>query len=479
MLIIISDLHLLDETSGRHNPSFGAFEHVFLPHIVALAKSKGAQEIKLLLLGDTFDFLRTEHWFSVDLADRPWGSRGLLDVPVPRPESETEACTHRILGRFPERGGKESLPTDTILYQNWEAIEFIRDFGERMRQELRRELPVEVIFIPGNHDRICNLYPSLRDAVHQMLGTSLAEGAVLREPDGRWWFRDDYCDEAHGVFARHGHQFDLWNYGGGTDFTRLGHIRTSVGEPLGVEFAAKLPYRLRQFQREGVPVSDVLIEEMKELGLVRPFTHALQWLYYRFKNTKENDVRHALDTSFREVFSELLSIEFMRRWRAPNTNVDTLVRALSSRWFGWFPKTLVKSLDAEAILPFFAGIGPNPGEADLDVHLQAAYQETIWRENKHINYIVYGHTHFPMQRPLDSSYGHDVVYINSGSWRQNIVRTMGPDKDHDFMKFGQIAYTIFYRGDEDLEEKQPGTVSYESWVGQRKRIYPEGSLARL
>jgi UDP-2,3-diacylglucosamine pyrophosphatase LpxH len=479
MLIIVSDLHFVDETSGRHNPSFGAFEHVFLPHIVALARRKDAKEIKLLLLGDTFDFLRTEGWFAEDLADRPWGANGLLDVPVPRPGSATEARCLRILGTLPENGGKETLPTDTILHQNWESIAFIREFGERVRHELKRDIPVEVIFIAGNHDRLCNLYPSLRDETRRLLGASIADGAVEREPNGTWWFRDDYIDEAHGVYARHGHQYDFWNFGGGTDYTRMGHIRTPVGDPLGVEFAAKLPYRLRQFKDAGEKVSEALIEEMKELGLVRPFTHAMQWLYYRFKNTGRGDVRRVLDQAFHEVFAEMLNVEFMRRWSTPLSKVDIVVRAISSRWLRWLPKTVIRRLDAENLLPFFAGIGPNPRDPDLDAHLVAAFNEPIARENPNIRYILYGHTHFPMESPIEASQTRNVVYINSGSWRQNIFRTLGPGKNHGFMKFGQIAYTIFYRGDEDLEDKRPGTVSYEAWIGKKQKEHPEGSLARL
>jgi UDP-2,3-diacylglucosamine pyrophosphatase LpxH len=479
MLIVISDLHFLDETSGRHNPPHSAFEHVFFPHVAALARSKKAHEIKLVLLGDTFDFLRTEHWFAEDLADRPWGENGLDDVPVPRPDSATEARCLRILGALPAAGGKGGVPADTILHQNWESIAFIREFGARMREELGRDIPVEVIFLPGNHDRICNLYPSLRDATCTMLGTSIEDGAIQREPDGSWWFRNDYIDEAHGVYARHGHQYDIWNFGGGEDLSRLGHLRTPVGDPLGVEFAAKLPYRLRQLQSEGANVGDGLIEEMKELGLVRPFTHAMQWLYYRFKNTGRGEVRKVLDVAFQEVFAELLNVDFLRRWRAPNTNLDMAVRMISSRWFRWLPKTLVRRLDAENLLPFFAGVGPNPRDPDLDAHLHAACREEALVEHPKLRYVLYGHTHFPMLRPLDGSRGRDIVYVNTGSWRQNIFRTMGTNRNHSFMKFGQITYTIFYRGDEDLGEKRPGSVSFESWVGQRQRIDPEGYTPRL
>ncbi|MEP7220973.1 MAG: hypothetical protein ABI876_18755, partial [Bacteroidota bacterium] len=225
MLVVISDLHFLDESAGRHNPAAGAFERIFFPHIVSLARSRGARELKLLLLGDTFDFIRTEHWFRDPLEDRPWGRNGLADIPLPRPGSATERRALSILGTLPADGKKESVPEDTILHRNWESLRFFREFPDRLRAELGApDLPVEVILMPGNHDRIINLYPSVRDAVRDILGVTVARGTVEGNPDGEWWYLNEYLDEAHGVFARHGQQFDFWNYGGGADLSRRGHI---------------------------------------------------------------------------------------------------------------------------------------------------------------------------------------------------------------------------------------------------------------
>jgi hypothetical protein len=250
MLIVISDLHLLDETAGKHNPSYGAFENVFLPHVVSLAKANRAKEIRLVLLGDTFEMLRTEHWLEAPPEERPWGAHGLADVKATRVGGETEKWCLRILGVMPDDGRKESVPEDTILHRNWDSLRFIREFGDRMRRELGAELPVSTLYIPGNHDRLTNLYPSLRDAARSILDVTVAPSTVQGDPDGEWWFLNEYLDEKHGVFARHGHQYDPLNFGGGNDFTREGHLQVPIGDLLAVEFATKLPYRLSLYRQE-------------------------------------------------------------------------------------------------------------------------------------------------------------------------------------------------------------------------------------
>ena len=83
MLIVISDLHFVDETAGKHNLPPRAFTNVFLSNVLNLARSKGATEIKLLLLGDIPDLIRSHQWFLEAPENRPWGANGLADVPIP------------------------------------------------------------------------------------------------------------------------------------------------------------------------------------------------------------------------------------------------------------------------------------------------------------------------------------------------------------------------------------------------------------
>ena len=75
MIIFISDLHFVDETAGKQNIPTSAFE-LFLSNIKTHSeKTKNKdKEVKIVFLGDIFDFLRTEEWFKEKEEDRPWGS---------------------------------------------------------------------------------------------------------------------------------------------------------------------------------------------------------------------------------------------------------------------------------------------------------------------------------------------------------------------------------------------------------------------
>ncbi|MGO9661599.1 MAG: hypothetical protein ACLP7F_25000, partial [Acidimicrobiales bacterium] len=73
MLIVVSDLHFSDGTAGIHYLS----EEVVRRELTALASRARyacARDVKLVLLGDIYDMLRTEAWFEVPPESRPWGA---------------------------------------------------------------------------------------------------------------------------------------------------------------------------------------------------------------------------------------------------------------------------------------------------------------------------------------------------------------------------------------------------------------------
>ena len=90
MLVAISDIHFVDGTAGEHNLPFSAFDNVFLLDVCALASEKEAKEVKVLLLGDIVDLIRSTKWFDLKPEDRPWGKRGLSDIPTPQKGREKE-----------------------------------------------------------------------------------------------------------------------------------------------------------------------------------------------------------------------------------------------------------------------------------------------------------------------------------------------------------------------------------------------------
>ena len=57
-------------------------------------------------------------------------------------------------------------------------------------------------------------------------------------------FPHTYEDLAYGVFARHGHEYDKFNYEGGTAYTAEDYQRVPIGDPITTELVARLPYAL-------------------------------------------------------------------------------------------------------------------------------------------------------------------------------------------------------------------------------------------
>ena len=480
MLVAISDIHFVDGTAGEHNLPFSAFNSVFLSDICALASEKDAKEVKVLLLGDIVDLIRSTKWFDVKPEDRPWGKRGLSDIPTPRKRSVTEKQCLKILGQASQRSlGKEkppsSLPKDTVLYKNWKTFKLFRELRSHLSESCGREIPVEIIYIPGNHDRLCNLYPSVRDAIRQALGVSVTKDSVEGDPSAEWWYRSNYFDETHGVYARHGHQYDIWNFGGGNDYTRQGHLHTPIGDVFTTEFAVKIPWILDSLRKKYPEVTKKMVESTKDIDNVRPLSSVMEWIYYRLKKEDLGEIRKAFNEAFDRVVRELLDNQLIQQWRSPYTHIDEALRLASNRWLSWLPKGLVDMLDAEDMLPLVMGMTGGSDDPEKDIYTQAAYNEGIWRENQGIRFVLYGHTHVPLQRPLEGEGGREVFYINTGTWRNRIYRTVGLDKAHDFVDLKQMTYTIIFRKDEDTRGKEPGTLSFDIWTGAKKKHYSKDS----
>jgi UDP-2,3-diacylglucosamine pyrophosphatase LpxH len=476
MLIAISDIHFVDGTAGEHNLPFSAFDSVFLWDVASLAKEKKAKEVKLLLLGDIVDVIRSTQWFDVDPEDRPWGTRGLKDIPSPSKRSTTEKQCLKILGRVAQRSmAKEeppdSLPRDTILYKNWKTFKLLRELEEHLAKWCGRRIPVQIIYVPGNHDRLCNLYPSVRDALRDMLGLAVTHDSVDGDPDGEWWYRYIYGDGDHGVFAMHGHQYDVWNFGGANDRSRNGHLQVPIGDVFTTEFAVKIPWMLDSLRKKYPEITKELVESTKDIDNVRPLSSVMEWIYYRLKKEDHGTIREAFDEAFDRVIKELLDNKLVSQWRSPRTHIDEVLRLASSRWLSWLPKGLVDALDAEDLLPLVMGMTGGPDDPEKDPYTIAAYGESIWREKRDIQFILYGHTHMPVQRAMDGQGGREVCYINTGTWRTRIHKTIGLDKAPDFVDLKQMTYTIIYRKDEDTRGKEPETLSFDIWTGTKKKHY--------
>lgn len=484
MLVVISDLHFVDGTSGNHNLPAKAFEQVFLSSIVGLAQKNKATELKLLLLGDIPDLIRSAQWFDDAPEDRLWGKYGLADIPRPRPHSRTEKRCLDILGRFPESGLREDVPVNTILYQNWGTFHFFRTFHKHLQQMAEKEydienysIPVEIVYVVGNHDRPVNLYPAVRDELQKQLGLTITSETVDGDIDGEWWYKYDFTDEAYGVFTRHGHQFDIYNYNGTDAYTREDHLQVPIGDVIATEIAVNLVVTLESLRGEFPEITDELVEAMQAVDNVRPLGRLMEWFYSKMNEQDNERIREAMDITIDTVVENFFEIEFVQNWKNPNTHVDELIRAASKRPFQRVLDFVMNHSDASRLIELLLPVADRYlKEGGIDDYMEGAFYEDVWKaEDSPIRYVLYGHTHQPLLKPLDSINGRDVIYINTGTWRERLHRTISLDKTANFVSIKQLTYQVFYNEEEDKKNKEMGTIGFDSWTGHQQKQYAKSA----
>ena len=494
MLVVISDLHLIGATIGNHNVPPEWFRHFLCDWVPTLAKERKAQELKVLLMGDIVDLIRTEQWLGIDLSSRPWGGNGRRDIKRaihnrPIGESRTEEQCLRILG------DPRDLKKDTILYQNQQTFNLFRSDSEecfihKIKQVMGDSFKVEVIYLPGNHDRLCNLYPSLRDWLREQLNLTVEKHTVEGEPKGDWWYPYQFKDEAYGVFARHGHEYDPWNYGNprdlphvSGDYPRVEQLQVPIGDVIATEFAVKVPKLLRE--RE-FPYKQEVIENIEQMDNVRPASSVFEFFLSDVRNRTDETVRNELENMFDQVLNELIDI-LGQQWQYPGTLGGIMARVFSApqlKWFRTNPR-LMPYADRlfERLLPYLGMVQERFTDPTKDAHTRAAYNERIWKQDNRIRYILYGHTHNPLIHPLElrnngGTIGEaESVYINTGTWRNRIFRAVAFDPSLEespyFVPLEQITYVVFYSEDED-PYKEPGTTSFDMWTGSTMKSYMGG-----
>ncbi|MBW1917068.1 MAG: metallophosphoesterase [Deltaproteobacteria bacterium] len=428
MLVLISDIHLVDGTAGDHNVPSRAFRYFFQD--VAASVTPRTEEIKLVFLGDIFDLLRTEKWFDFPVAERPWGTK----------ENETEAHANDIFAAI--QNHPENRQTYALLSGS------LKDrFG----------LPLEPlrIYIPGNHDRLCNKYPSLRAKVVDFLG--LNHNPV--QP-----FAHTFQDVNYGVFARHGHEFDKYNYEGGESYTPPDYLRVPIGDPITTELVAKLPYKITD-RLATLPLTPQeklsLRRNFEEVENVRPLSAVIDWLLYQVRQRRW--LKEVIEDTVDEVIREFNDLDFVKgwyrdhdRWTNPFDEADriqTLLYLLEK--FKIFSTEKLSSLLVEA-----------KNYLITDDLLEAAPKEYLHLDSR-IRYVVYGHTHEALTVPLRTvpcnSGRAEHVYLNTGTWRARHRKAIS---DNSFISWKNMTYLFFYHAG----EKETDFPVFETWTGGLKTI---------
>ena len=485
MIVFISDLHigaavpLLPGVGQSMTPSqrslaplqlqlpAGAVEG-FYDDISRLARDAGAKKVTLVLLGDIFDFIQTRVWLN-----RSKGAPQAWRHGDPEEDQVAEVMARIVWDNrafFRAVSGRQSL--------SWEDEEGIA-----------QEIQLERVYIPGNHDRLCNKHPRVRRFVDRVLGL---HRSVADAP-----FDWQLNDSEHAVLARHGHVFDGENFAGRA-LTDPGHLLTPVGDLLTVEIASTLPDRmtsiLESFGRPPSPEITAGLKRDLEAMFSVPGFSALTWFWKRV----------------------------VRRWRGGKCFIAA-VWALAAllwrfarrclrlpRWFGrswgqnvlWALRSAIV-VSVVAALPLIAALmcwrvsalaiplgrvltdGARAIGAEVcallllwgpvivrnpDRWLRKGARDDAKRSMKLapdcVRYIVYGHTHHALQELLTvCPDGRPIYYLNTGTWRQ-VIDLAGDNSD--FASYKTLSYVVVYGQAEQekrLRDGQPRQY-FEGWAGK-------------
>lgn len=425
MIIFISDLHFVDETAGKHNIPPEAFEGVFKDIKRYAGKPK---EIKIVFLGDIFDLNRTTEWFGVEECDRPWG-----DI------SETSKGVKVTAIAIMENIIKKNRKTFDILGGN-----MVKRFGYSVEPER--------IYIPGNHDRLCNIFPELRNMVRNSLGIRKSKDPFPHAVD----------DEAYKVVARHGHEFDVLNFEGSSQPGEPNYNQTAIGDLITTEIAARIPCTIMK-NIDAAKISmtdkekDSLRRNLEQIENVRPYSALFDWLFYQVSD--KPNLKDVINESLKSIIKNFESLEYLNRWykRHDKWNLfssdeaDKLQQAI--RLFKFL------NIDsAEDLMRVYSKIFGAPDSIPVDNSDKCLAEKAseFLTHTSSYRYYVMGHSHNPMQVPIRiTSEGMEQVYINTGTWRKTYVK----GRAGGFVGLKRLTYTIIY------SEKENSKQRYETWTG--------------
>ncbi len=452
MLVVVSDLHLTDEsTSANVHPR--AISKVFLRETIQNARDN-AREIRMVFLGDTFDLVRTDYWIKdVPSDERPWN--GTLS---PRTGTNThpnvESHYRNVLDRILRTRASRAL------------FNSINSLKQESGKGGRRKIPIRVTFVVGNHDRALNAFPSLRKRITEQ----------AREAD-RVEFVTGLRVPEYSVLARHGHEWDEHCHGYEfytrvlnkkskvTRFDKACYRVQTIGEVITAEVMAGLVHRVREKMGSSDPE---FIRQLMEINNVRPQIDAFWWLEWFGRKTLSRKKKAILLDALKESIAAVLNTTLAARWDELIHEIFVFRGDLTDRLEQLLTFLETKTFDELkfdlTLFNFFRGVFGS----SKDHWAEAAGKE--WEGGLHgkIQYVVYGHTHETRTEYFSGLADNRVrMYINTGTYLPLIQRA----RDAGFATANQMTMTFFYRGDEDTEGKKGNMPSMEMWNGIKRKVY--------
>jgi UDP-2,3-diacylglucosamine pyrophosphatase LpxH len=459
MLIIISDIHLTDGSSGS-TVHQGAFR-VFRERLRALAyaaswraggKYKPIEECDVVLLGDVLDLLRSSAWLKppdgATASIRPWDTSESVPF-INKIRAITEAILSNNAVFFAMM--REMRNTDAIS-----VPASARDGGPLQSREVaekidRVRVKVRMHYMAGNHDWFYHLphhpYSDIRRAVVETLGLDNDPSLPFpHDPEEPAAISILETFARHKVFARHGDIFDPINFEGDRHRSSLGD---SIVIDLVTRFAVEAKSRLGQL------LPPKCITGLNEIDNVRPLWLAPVWAGAVLRESCPDPMLHRkVQEVWNDVANHWVKMPFVRERLRPRRQFTRQLKAklaltLSKR---------IMTVEGGAWMFRLATMTANARKSFYPYAL-----EERWFRQRRARFIVYGHTHHHEIVPLNSDVAgeeqFDQLYVNSGAWRP-VHELAGYSSQHrKFVGYNTMSYLAFFKDDER------GGRKFEAWTG--------------
>ncbi|MBN2584930.1 MAG: hypothetical protein JXL80_17835 [Planctomycetes bacterium] len=428
MLVLFSDIHLTDGTSGE-TINQEAFD-LFADQVAELARKRRADEVRLVLLGDGLDLLRSSLWNRAADGVRPWSP----------PSARQQAIVAEI--------------TAAILRANRQAFDHLCDIPRRVSSRCRlSRSDVSLDYVVGNHDWLINRYASTRRLVAGRLDLHsryVRHGfpEVFHSPRGQY-----------DLLARHGDIFDGLNRD-----RAAGLDASSVGDAIVVELLNRFPIEMAR-ELADHPSADRIVRHLKEIDNVRPYSQAAAWIGGVMRDLGRTDRRFRLaaraamarcaehflrDPALRQLADHLswprrqyLRFLVRRLWRNDMKVVDAWTQRGQRLWAMW---QLARNRTASE----------NAGYAEC-----AAAERTP--DGRRPRLVVYGHTHEVASAPIgsfDHADADERFYLNTGTWRTVWEKSLASGDNSRFSAWKVMSYVVVYNPREGY-----GRHEFELWHG--------------
>jgi len=475
MLVIISDLHLTDGTSGEliDEKAFRIFRNRISDMAYDASWRSGSgtgtagpgdtpdkttgyyqplEQLDILLLGDIIDMIRSEKWNAQPEINMPWTpdrSDAFFSQisDIANGVLENNKKSFGILKDIAQAGIKIPLSMRILP----EAEKISRKIGSEASLE-KATVKANIYYMVGNHDWFLYIDDPRMDAIRNRIIDSLG---LVNERDKRFpYFPEDNKDleqsqTDHQVYALHGDIFDETNYQPPT------RDHSSVGDVVVLKLLNEIPkqiqQQLTQFPADKIGTItdiDTFVKELREIDNLRPYSLAPLWISAVIEKygLDAQFVNDSIRGALRQLIRDFTSNPLVSRQHL--TVIEMEFTSLLLRGH-------ITIEDLAALIQRFS-----LSKDSIESYRKFARTLTTKGPGMDKTFYVMGHTHYPEIVPMSSCTrdGQVVgqIYMNTGTWRP--LHKTGI-YDNSFISMNTMTIAGFYKGNERMGH------SFEYWTG--------------